>query len=164
MLPINQIRQLTPQQLERIPEYRQKWREIASNPAGVDPVQVQAAIAVLYPAIGLPSPQVQVFQGPETLYQAFKSHRFRLYSTFSESCQWIIRRITLVAVSLVAVAIGFCWLWATIVIINIFPLKMVCPSTQHIHVLRIPPNIRSAREAAKWINWGIDPNEFSRET
>lgn len=28
-------------------------------------------------------------------------------------------------------------------------LKMTCPSTRHIHVLRVPPDIFSAREAIR---------------
>ncbi len=40
-------------------------------------------------------------------------------------------------------------------------LKMTCPSTGYIHVLRVPPDIVSAREAIRWVNHGIDPEEFS---
>ncbi|MGK7904842.1 MAG: DUF6745 domain-containing protein [Hormoscilla sp.] len=40
-------------------------------------------------------------------------------------------------------------------------LKMTCPSTGYIHAIRVPPNIRSARDAIKWVNWDIDPDEFS---
>jgi hypothetical protein len=40
-------------------------------------------------------------------------------------------------------------------------LKMICPSTGFIHVLRVPPDINSAREAICWVNWGIDPTEFA---
>ncbi|RUR75278.1 DUF6745 domain-containing protein [Chlorogloeopsis fritschii PCC 9212] len=43
-------------------------------------------------------------------------------------------------------------------------LKMTCPSTGRIHVLRVPPEIKSAREAISWVNWGIDPEEFSVQT
>ncbi|MGK7905308.1 MAG: DUF6745 domain-containing protein [Hormoscilla sp.] len=43
-------------------------------------------------------------------------------------------------------------------------LKMTCHSTGHIHCLRVPPNLRSAREAIKWVNWEIDPEEFSVQT
>ncbi len=43
-------------------------------------------------------------------------------------------------------------------------LKMTCPSTGYIHALRVPPNINSAREAVRWVNWGIDPEEFAVET
>lgn len=43
-------------------------------------------------------------------------------------------------------------------------LKMTCPSTNKINVLRVPPKIKSAREAITWINWRIDPEEFSLET
>jgi hypothetical protein len=43
-------------------------------------------------------------------------------------------------------------------------LKMTCPSTEHIHVLRVPPIMRSAKEAATWINHGIAPNKFIAET
>ena len=40
-------------------------------------------------------------------------------------------------------------------------LKMTCPSTGFIHFSRIPPDINSARTAITWINWGIDPEDFS---
>jgi len=40
-------------------------------------------------------------------------------------------------------------------------LKMTCPSTGFIHTLRVPPNLTSAREAIAWVNWDIDPEEFS---
>ncbi|HAX76683.1 MAG TPA: hypothetical protein DCY88_12780, partial [Cyanobacteria bacterium UBA11372] len=43
-------------------------------------------------------------------------------------------------------------------------LKMTCPSTGQIHVLRVPPDMKSAREAIRWVNWGIDPEEFAVET
>lgn len=46
----------------------------------------------------------------------------------------------------------------------IFLLKMTCPSTGHIHVIRVPPEMRSAREAIRWVNWGTDPDEFSIAT
>ncbi len=46
----------------------------------------------------------------------------------------------------------------------IYLLKMTCPSTGHIHALRVPPDIRSARQAIRWVNWGIDPEEFSVQT
>lgn len=41
---------------------------------------------------------------------------------------------------------------------------MTCPSTSFIHALRVPPDINSAREAINWVNWGIDPEEFSVQT
>lgn len=41
---------------------------------------------------------------------------------------------------------------------------MTCPSTNYTHVLRVPPNMSSAREAITWVNWGIDPDEFTIET
>lgn len=43
-------------------------------------------------------------------------------------------------------------------------LKMICPSTESIHILRVPTYITSAREAIRWCNWGFDPTEFSVET
>ncbi|RUT03807.1 hypothetical protein DSM106972_047210 [Dulcicalothrix desertica PCC 7102] len=46
----------------------------------------------------------------------------------------------------------------------IYLLKMTCPSTGHIHVLRVPPEMQSAREAIEWINWGINPEEFAVQT
>ncbi len=46
----------------------------------------------------------------------------------------------------------------------VFLLKMTCPSTGFVHALRVPPNVRSAREAICWVNWGIEPEEFSVQT
>jgi internalin A len=46
----------------------------------------------------------------------------------------------------------------------IYLLKMTCPSTEFIHALRVPPNVTSAREAIRWVNGGIDPEEFSVQT
>ncbi|HLO52023.1 MAG TPA: hypothetical protein VK211_26690 [Kamptonema sp.] len=43
-------------------------------------------------------------------------------------------------------------------------LKMTCPSTGHIHTLRVPPNLKSARKAIKWVNWGVDAEDFSVQT
>lgn len=43
-------------------------------------------------------------------------------------------------------------------------LKMTCGSTKSIHVLRVPPDMTSARAAIKWVNWGIDPEEFAVST
>ncbi|MEG3898624.1 leucine-rich repeat domain-containing protein [Microcoleus sp. SVA1_B6] len=43
-------------------------------------------------------------------------------------------------------------------------LKMTCPSTGFIHALRVPPNLTSAREAIRWVNWDIDPEKFSVQT
>ncbi|GBE93964.1 leucine-rich repeat-containing protein [Nostoc cycadae WK-1] len=43
-------------------------------------------------------------------------------------------------------------------------LKMTCPSTGFIHVLRVPPNMVSARDAIRWINWGLEPDDFIIET
>ena len=46
----------------------------------------------------------------------------------------------------------------------IYLLKMTCPSTGYVHVLRVPPDVSSAREAICWVNWGIDPEEFAIQT
>ncbi len=43
-------------------------------------------------------------------------------------------------------------------------LRMTCPSTGRIHVLRVPPERRSALEAISWINWDIDPKDFALST
>jgi hypothetical protein len=43
-------------------------------------------------------------------------------------------------------------------------LKMTCPSTGHIHALRVPPAMISAREAVCWINHGINPEDFAVQT
>lgn len=43
-------------------------------------------------------------------------------------------------------------------------LKMICPSTGSVYIVRVPPDVESAREAIKWANWGIDPEEFSVQT
>lgn len=46
----------------------------------------------------------------------------------------------------------------------LYLLKMTCPSTRFIHALRVPPDVKSAREAIRWVNWGTDPEEFSVQT
>ncbi|MCC3429472.1 MAG: leucine-rich repeat domain-containing protein [Microcoleus sp. PH2017_40_RAT_O_B] len=46
----------------------------------------------------------------------------------------------------------------------IYLLKMTCPSTGFIHALRVPPDIQSAREAIRWVNWDVDYEEFSVQT
>ena len=53
----------------------------------------------------------------------------------------------------------------------IYLLKMTCPSTGFIHALRVPPDVRSssrasltAKEAIRWVNWDIDPEDFSVQT
>lgn len=43
-------------------------------------------------------------------------------------------------------------------------LKMVCPSTGHVHMLRVPPDMSSAREAVCWINWGVEPEDFAYQS
>ncbi|BAU09815.1 unknown protein [Leptolyngbya sp. NIES-3755] len=43
-------------------------------------------------------------------------------------------------------------------------LKMTCPSTQYVHVIPVPPTMESARAAIRWVNWGIDPEEFETES
>jgi leucine-rich repeat protein SHOC2 len=43
-------------------------------------------------------------------------------------------------------------------------LKMNCPSTAHIHILRVPPEMTSAEKAITWINHGIHPDEFTIQT
>jgi hypothetical protein len=43
-------------------------------------------------------------------------------------------------------------------------LKMTCPSTGFIHILRVPPDVTSAREAICWVNRGINPEDFSVQT
>jgi leucine-rich repeat protein SHOC2 len=43
-------------------------------------------------------------------------------------------------------------------------LKMTCPSTGHIHILRVPPEMTSAEAAITWVNHGIHPDKFSVQT
>lgn len=42
-------------------------------------------------------------------------------------------------------------------------LTMTCPSTEHKHCLRVPPDMTSAEEAVTWCNWGTHPEEFITE-
>ncbi|MGI0483834.1 DUF6745 domain-containing protein [Pantanalinema rosaneae CENA516] len=39
-------------------------------------------------------------------------------------------------------------------------LKVVCPSTGHTHVLRVPPEMRSCRQAAAWIAGFDNPDDY----
>jgi leucine-rich repeat protein SHOC2 len=43
-------------------------------------------------------------------------------------------------------------------------LKMICPSTKHIHILRVPPEMMSAEAAITWVNHGIHPDKFIIQT
>jgi leucine-rich repeat protein SHOC2 len=43
-------------------------------------------------------------------------------------------------------------------------LKMTCPSTAHIHILRVPPEMVSAETAITWVNHGIHPDRFATQT
>ncbi len=43
-------------------------------------------------------------------------------------------------------------------------LKMTCPSTGHIHILRVPPEMVSAEAAITWVNHGIHPDEIAVQT
>jgi leucine-rich repeat protein SHOC2 len=43
-------------------------------------------------------------------------------------------------------------------------LKMTCPSTAHIHILRVPPEMVSAEAAITWVNHGIHPDSFAVQT
>jgi leucine-rich repeat protein SHOC2 len=43
-------------------------------------------------------------------------------------------------------------------------LKMICPSTNHIHILRVPPGMTSAEEAITWINHGIHLDRIALAT
>uniref|UniRef100_UPI0037C10998 DUF6745 domain-containing protein n=1 Tax=Chamaesiphon sp. VAR_69_metabat_338 TaxID=2964704 RepID=UPI0037C10998 len=40
-------------------------------------------------------------------------------------------------------------------------LKRICPSTQHIHVLRVPPKMTSAEAAITWVNHGTHPDRLA---
>jgi len=37
-------------------------------------------------------------------------------------------------------------------------------SALRFHVLRVPPDVTSAREAICWANWDVDPEAFAVET
>jgi leucine-rich repeat protein SHOC2 len=43
-------------------------------------------------------------------------------------------------------------------------LKITCPSTHHIHILRVPPEMTSAEAAITWVNHGVHPDEFAVQT
>jgi leucine-rich repeat protein SHOC2 len=43
-------------------------------------------------------------------------------------------------------------------------IKMTCPSTGHIHILRVPPGMLSAEDAIVWVNHDIHPDEFAIQT
>jgi leucine-rich repeat protein SHOC2 len=43
-------------------------------------------------------------------------------------------------------------------------LKMTCPSTGHIHILRVSPEMTSAEAAITWVNHGIHPDRFAIQT
>jgi hypothetical protein len=40
-------------------------------------------------------------------------------------------------------------------------LKVICPSTQHLHVLRVPPSMRSCHQAAAWVAGFDNPGQYN---
>jgi hypothetical protein len=40
-----------------------------------------------------------------------------------------------------------------------YVLKTVCPNSGQITAVRVPPSVASAKEAATWVNGGIDPEQ-----
>ena len=54
--------------------------------------------------------------------------------------------------------------WEPIGTESILLLRMICPSTRHTHVLRVPPEMVSAEDAVVWINHGIHPDQFTIQT
>jgi len=42
-------------------------------------------------------------------------------------------------------------------------LKMTCPSTGDIHVLRVPPDTKSAEAGVTWVNHGTHPDSFEKQ-
>jgi hypothetical protein len=40
-------------------------------------------------------------------------------------------------------------------------LKVICPSTGHLHVLRVPPHMRTCHQAAAWIAGFDRPDEYN---
>ena len=42
-------------------------------------------------------------------------------------------------------------------------LKMTCPSTGDVHVLRAPPDCDTAEQAITWCNHGVHPDEFAKQ-
>ena len=43
-------------------------------------------------------------------------------------------------------------------------LKRTCPSTGHIQILQVPPEMTSAEAAITWVNHGIHPDDFAVQT
>lgn len=43
-------------------------------------------------------------------------------------------------------------------------LIMTCPSTRDKHLLTVPPSTTGAREGITWVNQGLDPESFVKET
>jgi leucine-rich repeat protein SHOC2 len=43
-------------------------------------------------------------------------------------------------------------------------LKMTCPSTAHIYILRVPSDLVQAEAAITWVNHGIHPDKFAVQT
>jgi leucine-rich repeat protein SHOC2 len=41
---------------------------------------------------------------------------------------------------------------------------MTCPSTGHIHLLRVPPEMQNAEAAIVWVNHGIHPDTIAIQT
>jgi len=42
-------------------------------------------------------------------------------------------------------------------------LKMACPSTGDVHILRVPPDCDTAEQAITWCNHGNHPDSFLKQ-
>ncbi len=54
--------------------------------------------------------------------------------------------------------------WEPIGTESMLLLRMICPSTGHVHILRVPPEMVSAEDAIVWVNHGIHPDQFNVQT
>ncbi|HSF72306.1 MAG TPA: hypothetical protein VLA84_00740 [Microcoleus sp.] len=152
------VKKLTPEQAALIPVYREKWKAIALSTGPINRSQAAETVKSAYAIIGKKAPEVkeQNAEIRRVLIQGIGYDRICQELEATELDNW--REYTLLKINFKD---DFDVLGQPLPVIL---LKMTCPSTGFIHALRVPPNIESAMEAIRWVNWGVEPEEFSVQT
>jgi hypothetical protein len=170
------IDRLTPEQFALIPVYIKKWEKIALSTERIDRQKATEAIKDVYAEINLKDPKMIFCNSPHDTANTFAKVKNCLGDSVTSSIFCVIPGQLRDSIWHQIKTLGsiikneICKREALLKIVRnidvkpIHLLKMTCPSTNHVHALRVPPNLQTAREAIRWVNWDIDPEEFSIQT
>ncbi len=176
-MSLSKIEKLTPEQEALIPVYREKWRQIALSTERLDRAKTESVIKAAYIAIGKPEPEVQFYSSPcvvwksiSCYWQHYLGNRLRMIVGLPlkeipdnrlENYELGERLFNQIMVRPLENSLG-----------NQLEKYLVEDIKKQLanHVgtllklqLKLVP-VRSDREAIRWVNWGIDPEEFSVQT